>query len=99
MVSCQYDRPDTGRTCHGGFVVAKEQEILIEELKLELMKQWLANHYEHCGQPVPWLPHEGRCEWPIPGVLVEALPENALHLLLLEASGESFGLRPRSSEC
>lgn len=59
----------------------------------ELVSQWITNHAEHCGIPIsaPW-PHRGDCQWPMPLVLREVSPSE-VYLLLLLASGESFGLR------
>jgi hypothetical protein len=62
------------------------------ELRREVLRQWLINHAEHCGVIVPPLPHGGDCQWPIPAVLL-ATSRSDLYLLLLEVSGESFGLR------
>ena len=64
------------------------------ELRRELMRQWFTNHAEHCGVTIapPCPPHEGDCQWTIPPV-IQKLPPNEVYLLLLEASGESFGLQ------
>jgi hypothetical protein len=70
---------------------------LIPELQLELARQWLANLAEHCGHDVPPWPHEGRCHWPLP-VPLASLHPSEVYLLLLEASGESFGLRLQAPE-
>jgi len=42
----------------------------VAALKVELVNQWLSNHYEHCGHRLtaPW-PHAGDCHWPLPDVL------------------------------
>jgi hypothetical protein len=67
-------------------------DALLEEelnLKKELIKQWAFNHAEHCGVIIPPWPHAGECQWPLPAVIS---PSEA-YLLLLSASGESFGLR------
>ena len=62
------------------------------ELRREVMRQWFTNHAEHCGVVVPPWPHDGDCQWPIPPVILATLPSE-VYLLLLEVSGESFGLR------
>ena len=42
-------------------------ERTIAELRTELLREWEANHAEHCGR---W-PHEPgqRCHWPQPEIL------------------------------
>ncbi len=64
----------------------------ILELRREVMRQWLTNHAEHCGVPVQLFPHKGDCQWTIPSVISD-LSHNEVYLLLLEVSGQSFGLR------
>lgn len=56
------------------------------ELRREVMRQWLTNHFENCGAIVPPWPHEGDCQWPIPSVV----PPNEVLQLLREVLGESF---------
>ena len=68
----------------------------VKRLKLDLMDQWITNHAEHCGR-IPHWPHDGRCHWPMPKALAD-LPHGETYLLLLEASGESVGLRLQSAE-
>jgi hypothetical protein len=63
----------------------------VRELRLELMRQWLDNHAEHCGVHVPPWPQD--CHWPMPEVLRDRVPTSAAYLLLLEASGVSAQLR------
>lgn len=57
-------------------------------LEKELMDQWFTNHAEHCGKLPPW-PHKGECHWPVPSIV----PRDRVYLLLLEVSGEAFGIR------
>jgi len=33
----------------------------LKDLPLELAIQWICNHAEHCGEPVPPWPHCGEC--------------------------------------
>jgi hypothetical protein len=49
-------------------------------LRVELVRQWLINHPEHCGAPVPPWPHDGICPWPMPQVLLDALTAITLPL-------------------
>lgn len=49
----------------------------VEALKLELMRQWLAAHYDHCGHldrehvPEALGKSSFQCHWPVPPVLRE----------------------------
>lgn len=61
-------------------------------LRREVMHQWFMNHAEHCGHRIPPWPHTGDCHWPMPPVMVAMAPSE-VYLLLLEASGVSFGFR------
>lgn len=46
------------------------------ELKRELMRQWEYNHSEHCGEILSSpLPHAGRCNWPVPTIIVASADE------------------------
>jgi hypothetical protein len=60
----------------------------IRQLQLELARQWLSNHAEHCGVIVPPWPHRGICNWPMPEEL-SCLGHSEVYLLLLQASGVS----------
>jgi hypothetical protein len=70
----------------------------IRELELELARQWLSNHAEHCGRFIPPWPHHGPCHCELPAVL-DRLGPSVVYLLLLEASGEAFGLHLQGPEC
>jgi hypothetical protein len=62
----------------------------INELRVELLKQWLDAHAEYCGcRGVPW-PPDAECNWPMPSVVKDRIDPNEVYLLLLEASGEAF---------
>lgn len=67
----------------------------IRDLELEVARQWLINHAEHCGSDVPPWPHGGICKWQLPEVLTGLTPSE-LYLLLLQASGVYVGLRLQS---
>jgi hypothetical protein len=81
--------------CEYNLKAGKPEKVL--ELELELAKQWLANHAEHCGVLVPPWPHAGLCHLPMPEVLASLSPSE-VYLLLLQVSGESFGLRLQFAE-
>ena len=74
------------------------QQAEIDELRLELARQWLEAHADHCGAATPPWPHLGECQWPLPQAL-RRMPPNAVYLLLLQASGVSVGLRLQSPGC
>jgi len=69
----------------------------IRDLELDLARQWLTNHAEHCGAIVPPWPHQGDCHWLLPAALARLTPSE-VYLLLLQASEVSFGLQLRASE-
>jgi hypothetical protein len=60
-------------------------------LKRELVRQWEINHGEHCGVLLTecWPLHAGECHWKLP----DSISPSEAYLLLLLASGKSFGLR------
>jgi hypothetical protein len=60
-----------------------------EQLVRELMRQWLANHWEHCGNHVPPWPHTGKCHWPIPEMVLSLVAREELEALLAELYHES----------
>jgi hypothetical protein len=60
----------------------------IRELRAELIRQWAANHHEHCGALMPPWPHAGDCHWPLPPVIAAVEPSRVLRILL-SASEES----------
>lgn len=75
------------------------QEIEIDELRVEVLAQWLYNHAEHCGcKPIPW-PPERRCHLPMPAIVKDRVDPNVAYLLLLEAAGVSVGLRLQEPVC
>ena len=70
----------------------------IHELRVELLRQWLDAHADHCGcEDVPW-PQRPECNWPMPPVIAGQVDPNEVFLLLLEARGESFGLHLQAPE-
>lgn len=75
---------------------ADPRDVRIRELELEVARQWLDNHAEHCGQTVPPLPHDGNCHWPMPEALARLAP-GEVYLLLLQARGECVGFRLQAS--
>ena len=46
-------------------------DMLIAELRDELMRQWEYAHGEFCGEPLDdeEIIHPGDCQWPLPAVL------------------------------
>jgi hypothetical protein len=52
-------------------------------LEKELARQWIVNHAEHCGIPVPPWPHPGDCQWPMPEVLSQEVTGRVCRLLQL----------------
>lgn len=70
----------------------------IHELRIELLRQWLDAHADHCGcADIPW-PQTNKCQWPMPAIITDRIHPNEVYLLLLEARGESFGLRLQAPE-
>jgi hypothetical protein len=55
----------------------------IQALQVEVLRQWLDNHAEHCGVIVPPWPH-GDCQCPMPEIIA-ALPSADVQELITKA--------------
>lgn len=70
----------------------------VKELQLELLRQWLAAHADHCGcMDLPW-PIPSDNNWPMPKVITDPVDPNVVYLLLLEAAGVSVRLQLQATE-
>ena len=59
-------------------------ETTIEELRIEVLRQWIVNHDEHCGHygaEFRHWPHDGMCMWPLPSVIL-GLPHDEIVRLM-----------------
>jgi len=66
-----------------------EAERTVMELRAELVRQWKANHDEHCGydEALP-CPLGADCYWPLPQVVTEAQAIDALEEMASDAFSE-----------
>ncbi len=57
----------------------------IQEIKIELIRQWVSNHAEHCGHGIYPCHNPDGCQWPMP----RAIPPNEAYSLLSQVLGET----------
>lgn len=67
----------------------KYHDALVAELRetrdallKELLRQWLANHVEHCRKGPDPLHHDGWCAWPLPAVVPLRVPDSTVRMMV-----------------